>query len=405
MLFNYKGIDSSGKTIKAKIEATTLNEAKSKLKAKKIIYTDIKEDEFVFLKNFSFKQKQKINALELSTISRDLSIYLKSSISLINAVKLINSRYKNDKKLNSFFESIISLLDEGKNLYTALDMQTSVILPEFYKQSIKISENGGILELVLLELSIYLKEQDRIKKQISSAMAYPLFILFVSIMMVGFMLSFIVPKITAIFEQYDQALPPITEFVIKLGDFFSQNYQLLFFGLVFGISLFIFLLKKSYKFKYFIDSTLLKIPFLSKLIELGELSRFAYINSVLIRSGVPIVQSFKLGANILKNLVFKKLFEDAASKVVEGEKLSKILDNSKIYNVDIAFVQAVAIGEETSELSQILQNLAELYNESNKDKISIFLSLLEPIFMLIVGSIIGFIVVAMLLPIFSMNFG
>jgi general secretion pathway protein F/type IV pilus assembly protein PilC len=92
-------------------------------------------------------------------------------------------------------------------------------------------------------------------------------------------------------------------------------------------------------------------------------------------------------------------------KVVEGERLSKILDNSDIYKVDIAFIQAIAIGEETSQLSVILQNLSQLYSQANKDKISMFLSLLEPAFMLIVGSIIGVIVVAMLLPIFSMNFG
>jgi len=128
------------------------------------------------------------------------------------------------------------------------------------------------------------------------------------------------------------------------------------------------------------------------------------MNSILIKSGVPVVQAFKLGSNILKNSVIKNLFLSASKKVVEGEKLSTILDNSKIYKIDIAFIQAVAIGEETSQLSAILQNLAELYSTKNKDKIGIFLTLLEPMFMLIVGGLIGFIVIAMLLPIFSMSF-
>jgi general secretion pathway protein F/type IV pilus assembly protein PilC len=128
------------------------------------------------------------------------------------------------------------------------------------------------------------------------------------------------------------------------------------------------------------------------------------MNSILIKSGVPVVQAFKLGSNILKNSVIKNLFISASKKVVEGEKLSTILDNSKIYKIDIAFIQAVAIGEETSQLSKILQNLAELYSTKNKDKIAIFLTLLEPMFMLIVGGLIGFIVIAMLLPIFSMSF-
>jgi general secretion pathway protein F/type IV pilus assembly protein PilC len=282
-------------------------------------------------------------------------------------------------------------------------MQKVVELPEFYLQSIKISEDGGMLQSVLVELATYLKEQDKINKQISSAMAYPLFIVVVSFFMVGFMLSFIVPKITAIFEQNGQALPPITQFVIGAGDFVNSYYQIILVFVLLSIFIFGFAMKNYPKFKYAIDSFILKLPFVGRLVEIGELSRFSYMNSILIRSGVPVVQAFKLSSNILKNSVIKNLFSRASEKVVEGEKLSKILDNSDIYKIDIAFIQAVAIGEETSELSKILQNLAQLYTTQNQDKISIFLALLEPMFMLIVGGIIGFIVVAMLLPIFSMS--
>ncbi|MEA3383984.1 MAG: type II secretion system F family protein [Campylobacterota bacterium] len=405
MLFSYKGFDKFGVKIKGKLEAQSLQGAKAQLKHKNIIYTTLQEDSVRLFDKISFKRKTKIKPQVLATISRDLSIYLKSGISLLNAIKLINERYKNDKKLNPFFTSLTTYLDEGKNFYTALEMQKGVELPEFYLQSIKISEDGGILETVLVELADYLKEQDKLNKQISSAMAYPMFIIAVSFLMVGFMLSFIVPKITAIFEQNDQALPPMTKFVIDAGNFVNNYYAVILIGVVISISLFTFSMKNYPKFKYKIDSLLLRLPFIGKLLEIGELSRFAYMNSILIKSGVPVVQSFKLGSNILKNSVIKELFSDASTKVVEGEKLSKILDNSKIYKIDVAFIQAVAIGEETSQLSQILQNLAELYTTANKDKIGVFLTLLEPMFMLIVGGLIGFIVVAMLLPIFSMSLG
>ena len=405
MLFKYKGIDASGRKVKSTIEAVSLDAAKSKLKVKNVLYTKIKPTFSHSLSRSSFRSASQINPLTLSYLSRDLSIYLKSGISLVKAIKLLALRYKKNKKLGAFFESISSSLDEGKSFYTAIEVQKALKIPEFYKQSIKISENGGLLEVVLLELAQFLKEQDRIKKQMSSAMAYPLFILFVSVLMVGFMLSVIVPKITSIFTQFDKELPTSTAFVIKLGEFFSNNYMILLISLISFIVIFILLLNKSKPFKYFIDSILLKIPFINSLIELNELSRFSYMNSILIRSGIPIVQSIKLSANILKNTVIQKVFETASSKVVEGEKLSKILDTSKTYKVDTSFVHAIAIGEETSELSSILNNLADLYNESNKDKITIFLALLEPVMMLVVGSIIGFIVLAMLMPIFSMNLG
>jgi general secretion pathway protein F/type IV pilus assembly protein PilC len=148
----------------------------------------------------------------------------------------------------------------------------------------------------------------------------------------------------------------------------------------------------------------LKIPFFGKLLESSELGRFSYISSVLIKSGVPFVQTINLAAKILKNSVVRELFEGASNKVVEGGKLSNALINSK-YKIDQSFIQAIALGEETSEVSPILSNLSELYFEENRDKLAVFLSLLEPFLMLIVGGIIGFIVTAMLLPIFSMNIG
>ena len=406
MLWKYTSYNSSGKKENGTIEAKDMQNAKAKLKAKGLIVTSLKEDKFADIgKLLRGNRKTKIDPLTLSTFSRDLSIYLESSISLVNAIKLISERFKNDKKLAPFFESISSLLNEGKNFYSSLNEQESIELPEFYLQSIRISENGGTLVQILLELSDYLKKQHRLQKQISGAMAYPIFIILVSIAMVGFMLSFIVPKITDIFDQNKQELPAITEFVITLGDFVNDYWQIGFLATLCAYFAFVYTMKTNKVFKYKVDTIMLRLPFIGDLIELGELSRFAYMNSILIKSGVPIVQSFKLGANILNNLVIKTLFEDASNRIVEGEKLSNILAKSKIYKVDIAFIQAVAIGEETSELSSILQSLAQLYTESNKDKMDAFLTLLEPMFMLIVGGMIGFIVVAMLLPIFSMSIG
>ena len=404
MLFKYSGFDTNGMKVKSKLEASTLEEAKSKLKAKGILYTSLDEENFNFSK-FSFKRKKTLDLSTLSYLSRDLSIYLNSGISLISAINLLKQRYKNDKTLGSFFESISTYLDEGKTFYLSLDSQNVVKLPEFYKQSIKISENGGLLESVLLELANFLKEQDRIKKQVTSALVYPLFILFISFLMVGFMLSVIVPKITGIFAQIDQELPTSTKIVIALGDFFSQNYAYIILAFILVISSFIFLIKKSKTFKYAFDKFCLKLPFFSKMIEQGELSRFSYMNSILIKSGVPIVQAINLSANILKNSVIKRVFMEASQSVVEGKKLSVLLSNNKVYKIDEAFIHSIAIGEDTSKLSQILNNLATLYNEANKDKTDMFLSLLEPVFMLFVGTTIGFIVISMLLPIFSMNLG
>ncbi len=404
MIFIYKGIDANGKKIKEKIEASSWDEAKKKLSSRGIIYNVLKEDVGLNFKNFSLKKQYQIDSKKLSSISREISMYLKAGITIVNAIKIISNQYKNDKYIFLFFETVNTLLGEGKTFYQAIDEQKIIKLPLFYKQSIRVSETSGILDNVLFELARFLKEQDKINKQIQSAMAYPLFMLVISFFMVGFMLSFVVPKITSMFSQMHQQLPLTTRIVITTGDILKQDGIYIIISLIVIVSIFALLMKYQYTFRYAIHKFLLKIPFFGKLIEKTELARFSYMMSLLLKSGIPIVQAINLSANILKNSVIKDIFLQVSTKVVEGKKLSTSLANMH-YVVNDSFIQAVALAEETSEVEEVMKNLSELYFEENHDKVTILLSLLEPVLMLFVGSIIGFIVTAMLLPIFSMNIG
>ena len=404
MIFAYKGIDKNGKKIKSTIEASSLDEAKKKLSSKGIIYSSLKEDIKLFSNLLGAKKRYKIDAKTLSSISRELSMYLKAGITIVNAIKIISNQYKNDKKLSLFFSTISSLLDEGKTFYQALEEQKIYLLPLFYKQSIRVSEKSGVLDQVLFELARFLKEQERINKQIQSAMAYPSFILTISFFMVGFMLSFVVPKITSIFAQMHQELPLITRIVITAGDIMKKDGVAIIIIFILLVFAYILALKYSKSFRFSIHLIMLKIPFFNTLIEKTELARFSYMASLLIRSGIPIAQVINLSSNILKNEVIKDTFLQASSQVVEGKRLSIALTKTP-YHISDSFIQAVALGEETSEVEDVLKNLSELYFEENHDKVTLLLSLLEPVMMLIVGGIIGFIVTAMLLPIFSMNIG
>lgn len=402
MIFKYKGIDAHGKNVKERIEADTLSDVKAKLKAKGIIYSEIKEDSLPFYEKFKFKKRYKISAKELSVLSRELSMYIRSGMSIVSALKIVQTHYNENKKIKLFIATVNTHLDEGENFYTALSSQDVVELPDFYVESIRVSEDGGILDEVLLELSRFLKEQDAIAKEIKSAFAYPTFMIIISLVMIAFMLTYVVPQITGIFESMDQELPTPTKFVIALGDFFSNNFQLILAFIFAFVALFVILRKKVYAFAYAVDKLVLKLPLFGAIALKSELARFAYIASLLTRSGVVFVQTINMSANILSNKVIKKIFVDASKKVVEGKLLSNALHNSGT-KLDDAFIQAIALGEETSELESVLSNVSELYFEENRDKISLLLTLLEPALMLFVGGSIGFIVAAMLLPIFSMS--
>ena len=187
-----------------------------------------------------------------------------------------------------------------------------------------------------------------------------------------------------------------------MGDFFSNNFKMVL-AIIFAIVVvFVTLKRKVYAFAYGVDKLMLKLPLFGSIALKNELARFSYIASLLTRSGVPFVQTINLSSNILNNKVIKELFVAASKKVVEGKPLSKALNESKT-RIDDAFIQSIALGEETSQLENVLTNMSELYFEENRDKIALLLTLLEPALMLFVGGSIGFIVAAMLLPIFSMS--
>jgi general secretion pathway protein F/type IV pilus assembly protein PilC len=402
MIFRYSGIDDSGKKVKGKIEADSMADAKNRLRTKKIIYKSVSQESFSILNNIKFTKQYKISSKELSILSRELSTYIRSGVNIVSAIKIIKVHYSHNKKISLFLETIATLLDEGKNFYTALETQKVIKLPEFFKHSIKVSENGGILDEVLMELSRFLKEQDRINKEIRSALAYPIFMISVSLIMISFMLSFVVPQITEMFENMDQTLPTPTIIVIALSDFLNENFIFLAGSILSVLLLITILIKKNKRFAYGFDKTMLNIPYFGKIIQKSELARFSYMASILTRSGVTFVETVNLSANILNNIVIKKLFLNASDKVVEGKLFSKALFDSKTA-IDETFIQSIALGEETSEMENVLTNVSELYFDENKDKISTMLTLLEPALMLFVGGSIGFIVAAMLLPIFSMS--
>jgi general secretion pathway protein F/type IV pilus assembly protein PilC len=404
LIFKYVGYDASGKKVKARIEALDLADAKSRLKSKGIIYESITLSGDSLLKRFNLKRKHTLSAKQLASLSRNIAIYLKSGIPIVNVIRLAKLQYEKDPVLVDFLTSLETSMDEGKSYYVALETQEIIDLPPFYKQSIKVAEESGSLSEVLFEMARFVEEGDKVAGKVKQALIYPAFIVIISIFMVAFMLTTVVPKITGMFTQLKQELPAVTKAVIAMSDFLGSYWliiaiTIMIFSFVFG-----YLVRSSESFKFSYHKFLLKLPIFGKIIQTFELARFSYITSVLTKSGVTFVHAVKLASGILDNVAIRAQFQSAVKDLVEGKKFSTSLSKHG-KNIDKSFAQAVALGEETSEVSLVMENLAELYFEENRNKIDLFLALMEPILILFVGAMIGFIVVAMLLPIFSMNLG
>ena len=402
MLYKYSGITKQGKNLKGTIEASGVEEAKKKLKAQGIFYKEISATAEINLKNFS---RREMPGPLLSSFAKELSSYLNSGMAILTAIRLIEDQHQKEKKYASFLASLRTMIEEGKSLYHALNSQNVYAMPDFFLQSINVAGQSGKMVPVLIQMGNFFSTQAKIKKQVSSALAYPMFIFVVAIGMVGFLITFVVPKITGIFEDTGQELPGITQFVLGISDFLGNHYV----GLIVGFVLLVIAFKLSYNYIYgykkFYDSMMLKVPIIGALIQNHELGRFSYILSLMLNSGVSYAHAVKLATSTFSNAAFKETFEDASHKVIEGNKLSYALQRGKGTKPKRNFMQALALGEESSEVANILSNIASLYQEENDDKLKLLLSLLEPIMMLFIGGVVGVIVAAMLLPIFSMNLG
>ncbi len=402
MLFKYKGFDKTGKKVKGTVTAASTEEAGQKLRSQNIYYESLGPTKEFSLEAFS---KRQMPGELLATFSKELSSYLNSGMTILTAIRLLENQHEGEKKYVSFLNSVKTMIDEGKSLYHALKSQKVYALPDFYLQSLKVAGEGGKMVEVLTNMAHFFSAQNKVKSQVKGAMIYPAAIFIIAIVIIGFLLVSVVPKITQIFEDTDQALPKITQIVVGVSDFLITHYIGILAGIVLLIMAIKLLYAKVYSFHKMVDTFILKLPLIGDLIQNHELGRFSYILSLMLGSGVAYAQAVQLSKDTFSNYALKELFNKAAAKVVEGNKLSNSLQLTKGIKLKRNFMQSLALGEESSEVSSVLDNLSHLYAEENDDKIKILLSLLNPFMMLFIGGFVGVIIAAMMLPIFTMSQG
>ena len=403
MQYKYKGLSREGKKVKGVITAGGLNEAKQILKSKGIFYQSLVESSSVNILSNLKKRPMKGNLM--SAFSKELASYIDSGMTIVTALKLMHNQHQSEKKYASFIEEVKKQVEEGKSLYVALNSQSVYELPEFFLQSINVSGQSGKMGEVLLTMGEFFSSQGEVKKQATNAMIYPTFIFIVAIGMTAFLITFVVPKITQIFEDTGQKLPTITNVVLAMSDFFTHYWMYVLISLIVIVAIFQFSYSKIYSFRKAIDAMLLKLPIVGSIIQNYELGRFSYILALMLDSGVSYAQAVQLASTTFNNTALRDLFDRASAKVIEGNKLSVALYRIKGAKPKKNFMQSLALGEESSSVASILKSISKLYNEENKDRIKILLSMMEPVMMLFIGGIVGTIVLAMLLPIFSMGLG
>lgn len=395
--YQYKAIDDQGKTQTGVLEADSARQIRSQLRDKAWLPVEVTPVEQAKAGAGRRFWQQGISAYDLALMTRQLAVLIAAAIPLEEALKAV-AKQTEKAKIKALMLSVRSKVLEGYSLAKAL--QHSGSFPDLYIATIAAGEKSGHLDLILNQLADYTENRFAMQKKIQGAMIYPILLMLMAVTIVMGLMTFVVPKIVKVFEQSEQALPLVTQIVLGVSNFVANTWWLL---LIISIVL-IFLWLRFVRTKtgqYTVDGLVLRLPILKKLSRGINASRLASTLSILVRSGVPLVEALGIGAAVTTNVHVKDAVLAAAEKVTEGASLSSQLEKSHYFPP--MMIQMIRSGENSGELENMLQRAADMQEREVTSLISTLLALLEPLMLVVMGMVVLLIVMAVMLPIVNMN--
>jgi type IV pilus assembly protein PilC len=295
-------------------------------------------------------------------------------------------------------QDVVEDIESGQTLSEAFAKHPKAF-DRLYCNMIKAGEAGGALEAILQRLADFKEKAQSLKRRIKSAMVYPVVVITVAVAIVGFILYFIIPKFEAIFKDFGVDLPGMTKFLIAASHFVVQYFYVVLMAPLF-IWIFIKLLYRNKTGAYICDRILLLIPVMGSIVEKSTVARTMRTLGTLVQSGVPILESLNIVKETAGNAVFERAFQRIYESIREGETIAQPLREARI--VDDIVVNMIDVGEETGDLDTMLNKIADNYDEEVETAVESLVSLLEPIMIVVLGGIIGFIVIALFLPLITL---
>jgi general secretion pathway protein F len=384
-IFQYKGYSADGKEVSGAVEAAGRHDAVIAVRARKILPTDVYEAQ---KKKREFFQKK--DETFLPNMTRQFSILISAGVPVMEALQSLSDEHR------GFYRNVLIEIKEkisgGASLFAALEDHGN-IFPEYYIHMIQAGEASGALDTVLVKLADFLENEREIRSKVRSAMIYPILMLGVSVIVLSFLFTFVIPKIVKIFADTKSALPLITVLLIAVSNAFTKYWWAM---IAAGIAAFIFTRNYIRKNRLNADRLLFKLP--GNIIQTLYHARFARAMEVLLTGGIPVLMALKLSAKSVGNLALEALILKAGESVAEGRTISSSLEG-----FPPVFLQLVATGEKTGKLPETLKKAATSYEEAFNRKIDRAIAILEPVMVLVMGFVICLIVLAVLLPIFQLN--
>jgi general secretion pathway protein F len=402
-LFEYSGLNAAGKKVSGSVEAPGRRAVINKLRSQGIYPTRLREESAAAAageKTFRMSFNRRVPTADLATATRQMATLLGAGLPLDEALGTVGSQLEHPR-LARAIQGVREDVIQGDAMHAALARHPQ-IFPVLYVNMVQVGESSGTLDQVLQRLADFLEDQAKLRARIRSAMAYPILMALIGTGVLFFLLAFVVPQVTRMLEDLDRALPLPTLILIRTNDFLATWWWVLPFLLLAGGIAFR-RYHRSQEGRLALDRLALRVPLFGKLNLLIATARFSRTLATLLRSGVPLLSALDIVRNLMQNQVLRQVLEDTAISVREGEGLAAPLRRAAVFPPMVA--QMAAVGERSGELEDMLLRVADTYENQVDTSISGMLSLLEPAMILFMGTVVGFIVLAILLPIFEASQG
>jgi len=399
--FIYSAKKGPGEVVKGVIEAESKTDVVNRLIQEGYVPIEVKEtiEKKGRSKSTSLRLSRRIRPFDITMFTQQLASLVKSKVSLLEAIGILLKQTEN-RHMKDILFSMYKELKDGKMLSDILRVYPKFFSP-LYINMIYAGERGGVLEESLTRLANFREEEEEMKATVTSALAYPIFIVIVGMITIGILISFAVPRMVVLFEESGQALPFITQILISITELLRHYWYII---LMLSAGIFILFKRRgvSEKEKIALDKIKLGLPIFGNLIKKEGLARFSRSFGVLLGSGIPVLQAIGISILTLDNEMFKTALKKVEKSIVDGGSLGKGLEYTGYFPPFM--VNMIIVGEKGGHLEQILLEIAHFYEREVRKITKVVTSLLEPAIILVMGLIVGFIVFAMLLPIFEINF-
>lgn len=398
--FEYTALDDKGREKKGIVEGDSARLVRQQLREKNLAPLTVAEvaKKESNGKTTTFSLNQKINTTELALMTRQLATLARSGIPLDEATATV-ARQSIKPKIKKLLLGVRAKILEGHTLADGL-RDYPHIFSEMYCATVAAGEQSGHLDVVLERLADYTEQRQQMQQRLKLALVYPIILTVMSILVVGGLLTYVVPEVVKVFSDTGQQLPFLTVALIAVSDFMQDWFVYLILAMLAAFALFKKLLQQPV-FKKRYHKFLLKLPVMGSLVLGGNSAQFSRTLSILAASGVPILEAMRIAVKVMDNIPMREAVEAASQQVSEGSSLSSTLENSGYFNPML--INLIASGEATGQLEQMLERAAMNQERELETTMAMLMGLLEPLLIVAMGGVVLIIVLAILLPVLDLN--